>query len=179
MKPREQTETLVLRCQIGDKDAFEELFEQFQPRLRYYVRRLDQTGTNTEDILQEVWLTVLRKISKLKEAKSFRTWLYKIARNTVYGRFRKKHHFAPLNEAELSLQIDPDEEELPRYGAEKIHEALNNIQVQHREVLTLFFLERMPYQAIAEVVGCNIGTVKSRIHYAKQSLRKALESRNE
>jgi RNA polymerase sigma-70 factor (ECF subfamily) len=179
MKPSEQTETLVLRCQIGDREAFEELFEQFQPRVRYYVQRLDETGVNTEDILQEIWLTVLRQICRLKEPQSFRTWLYKIARNTVYGRFRKRRHFAQLQEAELSPQADPDEEELPAYCADRIHKALNNIQPRHREVLTLFFLEQMPYHAIAEIVGCNIGTVKSRLHYAKQSLRKALESRNE
>jgi len=51
MKPSEQTETLVLRCQIGDRDAFMELFEQFQPRLRYYVRRLDETGSGDALIL--------------------------------------------------------------------------------------------------------------------------------
>lgn len=179
MKPSEQTETLVLRCQIGDRDAFMELFEQFQPRLRYYVRRLDETGAHSEDVLQEIWLTVLRKISMLKDPQSFRTWLYKIARNTVYGRFRQQHRFAQLREPELTPQVDSDEEDLPAYGADRIHEALNAIQPRHKEVLTLFFLEQMPYQAIAEIVGCNIGTVKSRIHYAKQSLRKALESRNE
>ena len=59
----EPTEVVVLRCQIGDAVAFEELFERFQPRLRYFLRRLDQTGTDIEDLLQDIWLIVIRKIT--------------------------------------------------------------------------------------------------------------------
>jgi RNA polymerase sigma-70 factor (ECF subfamily) len=179
MNQSEQLEILVLRSQIGDRDAFEELFERFQPRLRYYVRRLDETGADTDDILQDVWLTVLRKIRKLKDPNAFPIWLYRIARNRVYGMFKKKKRFILLREQELSSNIKEEVE--PVFSAEsadKIHKALSNIQPQHREVLTLCFLERLQYQSIAEIVGCSLGTVKSRIYYAKQSLRKELESEN-
>lgn len=175
----EKIEMIVLRCQIGDRDAFEELFEQFQPRLHYYVRRLDETGANVDDILQDIWLIVLRKIRKLKDPKAFPTWLYRIARNEIYGRFRNKEPVVQLKEEELSAVSNEDDPEFAVHRAVDIHKALNNIQPHHREVLTLCFLEQMPYQAIAEIVGCSLGTVKSRVFYAKQSLRKELESENE
>jgi RNA polymerase sigma-70 factor (ECF subfamily) len=179
MDSSEKIEMIVLRCQIGDRDAFKELFEQFQPRLRYYIRRLDERCANTDDILQDIWLIVLRKIRRLKDPKAFLTWLYRIARNEIYGRFRNREPVVQLREEELSVVSNDDEPEFTAHRAAEIHKALNNIQPHHREVLTLCFLEEMPYQAIAEIIGCSLGTVKSRIFYAKQSLRKELESENE
>lgn len=173
-----QLEIIVLRCQNGDTDAFEELFERYQPRLKYYIRRLDATGTNTDDTLQDIWLTVLRRIHKLKNAQSFPIWLYRIARSKVYGRFRQKQKFVRLPEEEHLPEPGEDEHVFSADDAERLHKALNNIQPHHREVITLCFLEQWSYQAIAEIVGCSLGTVKSRIYYAKESLRKELESKN-
>ncbi len=179
MDSDEQQEILVLRCQIGDKDAFEELFEKFQPRLRYYLRNLDQSAHDSEDILQEIWLTVLKKISKLKEPRAFPAWLYKIARNMVYKRFKKSVNFISLDEQQLPVQVSEDNFSFSQEDAQKINRALKNILPHHREVLTLFFLERLPYQAIAEITDSTIGTIKSRIYYAKKSLRKELETEYE
>jgi RNA polymerase sigma-70 factor, ECF subfamily len=180
MNSSENIEMLVLRCQIGDRDAFEELFEQFQPRLRYFVGHLDETGAHLEDILQDIWLIVLRKIHKLKDPKAFPIWLYRIARNEVYGRFRNKEPVIQLKkEEDLSVPSNEDDPEFTAQKAAQIHKALNNIQPHHVEVLTLCFLEEMPYQSIARIIGCSLGTVKSRIFYAKQSLRKELERENE
>jgi RNA polymerase sigma-70 factor (ECF subfamily) len=179
MELGKQLEIIVLRCQNGDTDAFEELFELYQPRLKYYIRRLDATGANTDDTLQDIWLTVFRKIHKLKDARSFPIWLYRIARNRVYGRFRRKQKFARLPEEEHLPELGYDEPVFDADDAERLYKALNNIQPHHKEVITLCFLEQLSYQAIAEIVGCSLGTIKSRIYYAKQSLRKELESKNE
>jgi RNA polymerase sigma-70 factor (ECF subfamily) len=169
---------IVHRCQNGDKAAFEELFEIYQPRLKYYIRRLDSSGTNIDDILQDIWLTVFKKIHKLKDAQSFVVWLYRIARNKVYDGFRLKDRFVRL----------PEDDELPVSGtiepvfdasnAEKLQKALNKLKPNHREVLTLCFIEQMSYQSIADIVGCSIGTVRSRIFYAKQSIREEMERLN-
>ena len=173
-----QLEIIVLRCQNGDTDAFEELFERYQPRLKYYIRRLDATGTSSDDTLQDIWLTVFRKIHKLKDAQSFPIWLYRIARNKVYGRFRQRQKFVRLPEEEHLPELGDDEPVFSADDAERLHKALNNIQPYHREVITLCFLEQLSYQAIAEIVGCSLGTVKSRVYYAKQSLRKEMERQN-
>lgn len=177
MNSCQSLEILVLRCQAGDEEAFEELFELYQPRLRYYIRRLDAKADNIDDMLQDVWLSVYRKIEKLKEPRAFPVWVYRIARNKVYGGFRNKQIFAQLPQERVLSEIK-DEPDIPTDRAEAIHKALDNIQPHHREVLTLCFLENLPYQQIAEIVGCGLGTVKSRIYYAKQSLREEMETPN-
>jgi len=174
----ESVDELVLRCQIGDIAAFEELFERFQPRLRYFVRRLDQTGTDAEDLLQDIWLAVLRKITTLREPTVFSVWLYKIARNRVYRRLQQKRRIVQMPQEELTIPAEDDEPDFKTAMVDKIHKALIKIQPHHREVLTLHFIERMSYEAVAEVVGCNLGTVKSRMYYAKKSLRRELERDN-
>lgn len=177
MKIDKLLQSIVHRCKAGERAAFEELFEIYQPRLKYYVRRLDSGGMNIDDTLQDVWLSVFKKIKKLKDARSFNVWLYRIARNKVYDRFRKKDRFVPLPEEELPVS-GGDEPVFDAEDAEKLHIALNELKPYHREVLTLCFIERMDYKSIAEVVECSIGTVRSRIYYAKQSLRKEMEKHN-
>jgi RNA polymerase sigma-70 factor (ECF subfamily) len=76
---REQV--LLLRCQIGDRDAFEVLFERYERPLRYFINRLLDNSELTEDIFQDTWLTVIRRIHGLKEVDAFPAWLYRIARN--------------------------------------------------------------------------------------------------
>ncbi len=175
MDSGKELENIVLRCKSGDRESFEKLFELYQPRLKYYVRRLDNTNTGTEDILQDIWITVFRKIRKLKENQSFPVWLYRIARNKVYGRLRQSEKFVKLPEDENHPQYNEQENDFSPEDAEQLHKALNKIQPYHREALTLSFIEQMSYQQIAEVIGCSIGTVRSRIFYAKQSLRKEME----
>ena len=178
MEFEKQLEKIVHRCRDGERAAFEELFEMYQPRLKYYVRRLDSGGTNIDDILQDIWLTVFRKIHKLKDARAFAVWLYRIARNKVYDGFRRKDRFVRLPEEDEFSVSGSDEPVFDANDAERLHRALNELKPHHREMLTLCFIERMSYQSIAEVVGCNIGTVRSRIFYAKKSLRKEMERQN-
>jgi len=178
MDSGKQLENIVIRCKSGDRAAFEQLFELYQPRLKYYIRRLDNSGTETEDILQDIWITVFRKIRKLKDNNSFPIWVYRIARNEVFGRFRQNEKFVELPEEKEHPQYNDDNHEFSAENAERLHKAMSKIQPYHREVLTLSFIEQMSYQAIADVVGCSIGTVRSRIFYAKQSLRKEMERNN-
>ena len=178
MEFENRLEQIVLRCQDGERTAFEELFEMYQPRLKYYVRRLDSGGISVDDTLQDIWLTVFRKIYELKDAKVFTVWLYRIARNKVYDEFRNKDRFARLPEEDEIPVSGSDEPVFGANDAEKLHAALNKLKPYHREVLTLSFIEQMPYQSIADVVGCSIGTVRSRIFYAKKSLREEMERQN-
>jgi len=173
-----QLEKTVHRCRAGERAAFEELFEMYQPRLKYYVRRLDSEGVNVDDILQDIWLTVFKKIHKLKDARSFAVWLYRIARNKVYDGFRRKERFVRLQGEDEFPVSGGDEPGFDANDTEKLHRALNELKPYHREVLTLCFIEQMSYQSIADVIGCSIGTVRSRIFYAKQSLREEMERQN-
>jgi RNA polymerase sigma-70 factor (ECF subfamily) len=178
MDSQTQLENIVVRCKSGEREAFEQLFALYQPRLKYYVRRLNDSNSETEDILQNIWVTVFRKVHKLKDNNSFSVWLYRIARNEVFGRFRQNKKFVELPQEKEHPQYNDDDHEFPAEDAQKLHNALNKIQPYHREVLTLSFIEQMSYQQIAEVIGCHIGTVRSRLFYAKQSLRKEMDRYN-
>lgn len=177
MEFKQLLDKIVIRCQRGERAAFMELFEIYQPRLKYYLRRLDNDGTSVDDILQDIWLTVFQKIHTLRQGQSAGVWLYRIARNKVYDGFRRKERCISLPQEDIPVS----ESEAPTFEAneaEGIHEALNKLKPYHREVLTLCFVEQMPYEAIADVVGCSVGTVRSRIFYAKQALRQEMERQN-
>jgi len=170
---------LVRRCQWGDRGAFETLFKQFQPRLRYYVQRLSRTGNHADDLLQNVWLQVIRKIDALEDPQAFVAWLYTIARHEVYSQGRARDPFVELTDERAEQLVEDNEPPFDREDAMRIHRALTRLKDAHREILTLSFLEELSHQEIARVLGINAGTVKSRVYYAKQALRQALERNHE
>jgi len=167
-------QVLLLRCQIGDRDALAELIERHQRPLRYFISNLSENPEMTEDIFQETWLTVIRRISGLKKVDAFTAWLYRIARNKVYQQFRRKRKFAELNE-NIPVPDNVDADVFSPEDAARVHQCLKTLRPEHREVLMLRFLEQMSYQHMAEVLNCSSGTVKSRIHYAKLALKRELE----
>ena len=170
-----QLSALIRRCQRGERAAFEELFQRFQPRLRYYVRRLDTVGDREDDTLQDIWVKVVRKIGSLKDPEAFVAWLYAIARHETYGKARMKDPLVELTDEHLEQFTEQDEPVFTDEDATRIHEALGKLKAHHREILTLSFLEDFSHQQIAEILGVSPGTVKSRIYYAKQALRRELE----
>jgi RNA polymerase sigma-70 factor (ECF subfamily) len=166
--------TLVVRSQIGDEDAFEELLGNYSPRLRLYVARmLGHRQIQTDDLLQEIWVSVFRALPKLNDASSFRAWLFSIARARICREFRRRTlDFQPLAEAQLEAAA-PDAGEV--VDVEALHQHLGELSEEHREALALRFIEEMSYEEIAQVTGHSLGTVRSRIHYAKRALRRAWE----
>jgi RNA polymerase sigma-70 factor (ECF subfamily) len=165
---------LVVRCQAGDRAAFEELVELYQPRLRYFLARMVGDDHAADDLLQEVWFDVYRGVARLADPGAFAAWLYQIARHRALGELRKKRQ--PLSSLE---GIDPAEEgeddDFSAEDAERVHAALGRLAPEHREVLLLRFVEGMAYEDIARVTRCQLGTVRSRIHYAKRALRRVME----
>jgi RNA polymerase sigma-70 factor (ECF subfamily) len=176
MDAAEQMECLILRCQVGDHDAFEEVFRQFQPRIEYYVRRLSATEQGVEDLLQDIWLKVVRKIGTLKHPRAFVSWLYCIARHELYGRGRKVTlQTIAYEEEHLATHDDPDTWLLATEDAERIHRSLDRIKPHHREILILSFMEQLDHAEIAAILACKPGTVRTRLFYAKQAFRKDME----
>jgi len=167
-------QVLVLRCQIGDKDAFAELIEQYQAPLRYFISRLSANPEMAEDTFQDTWLTVIRRIHTLKKIDAFSTWLYRIARNKVYQQLRRKRKLSELNE-NIAVPNNTENDVFSTEDAAKIHRCLKELLPEYREVLMLRFLEQMSYEQISQVINCRLGTVKSRIHYAKLALKKEME----
>ena len=167
-------QVLVLRCQIGDKDAFAELIERYQAPLRYFISRLSANPETAEDIFQDTWLTVIRRIYSLKKTEAFSTWLYRIARNKVYQQLRRKKMLSKLDE-NIAVPNNTENDVFSPEDAAKVHRCLKELLPEYREVLMLRFLEQMSYEQISQVINCRLGTVKSRIHYAKLALKKEME----
>jgi RNA polymerase sigma-70 factor (ECF subfamily) len=169
-------ELLVLRCQRGDPAAMEELVRAWEKRLYYFLRQLVKNEQDAWDILQETWLRVLSGICSVKNSQSLSPWLYRVARNAAFNQARVQSAYrAGLEEHPDADWADDESEAFELDRAERVHNALQRLSVPHREVLTLFFLEDLTIAEIADVVGAQPGTVKSRLFYAKQALRKILQ----
>ena len=170
---------LVLRAQRRDESAFEQLISRYADRLTYYVRRLLNTAEGVDDVLQEVWLAVFRQLPRLRSARAFSPWLYRIARNLAFRRIRDRDEFVSVTDEIEPVAADSPE---PEFGAEDaglIHECLAKLSPHHREALTLRYVSEMTYEQIAETIDCKLGTVRSRLFHAKHALRRAMENRNE
>ena len=166
---------LVVRAQAGDEAAFAELVERYSPRLRYFLRKLLASADQAEDALQDIWLDVFRHLPRLVEPQALRAWLYRIARDRAFARLRKvRRTTEPLDGANVVDPAAAEENDFSLEDAARIHSALDELPPEQREVLVLRFLEEMSYEEIARVVGCQLGTVRSRIHYGKQALKRAL-----
>jgi RNA polymerase sigma-70 factor, ECF subfamily len=165
---------LVLRCQAGDENAFAELVARYHRRLRFYLRRVLPRPDHAEDVLQEVWLAAYRALSQLADPAALAAWLYRIARDKASVEWRKRPLECLLDEANL-VEEPAQEHEFRGEDAQEIHVALDRLGLEQREILVLRFLEDMTYEQIAQVTGCPLGTVRSRLHYAKSALRRAIE----
>jgi len=172
-----QERLLVLCAQAGNRDAFSRLVDLYDRRLLYFIRRILGETEDALDVLQSVWLSVHRKLGKLKAPDAFRVWLYRIAHDQAITELRRKSRRPlPIDDAETMPAVDgASVDEAAFDNAELVHVALADLSFDHRRVLTLRFLEDLSIEEIAEVVGLNAGTVKSRLHYAKLALRLRIE----
>lgn len=168
-------ELLVLRCQREDKGAWEELIHLFERQIFYYIKRLVENETDAWNILQETWIKVIRSIKQIRDPKSLPAWLYSIARKTSMSHLRSKYSKeALLGCAKDIAEIKDYAENLSFENEEQVHYGLSKISLPHREVLTLFFLQDLTLKQIADVLSISIGTVKSRLYYAKHTLKEVL-----
>jgi len=171
-------ELLFLRCKRGEKQALDELIRQWEGRLLYYLRRLVASEEDAWDVLQQTWIKVLNGIKGLDDPQRLPTWLYQIARRTAASHWRGHYREqARMDENADLAELAQAEEGWQFEDAEQVHRALGGISVAHREVLTLCFLEDLSLEQIAEVLAVPLGTVKSRLCYAKRALRAVLEDK--
>ncbi len=169
-------ELLILRCKRGQKEALEELVSNWEKRLFYYIHRLIEDEQEAWSILQEVWVKVLQNIKKVHEPRKLPVWLYSIARKTVISHLRKKYSEKEfVRKGEENSNAEDFDSQYIFDNAEQVHYGLGRISLPHRDILTLFFLQDLSLEEIAEALQVPKGTVKSRLHYAKQALKDVLE----
>jgi len=155
MDSREQLieQMLILRCQMGDKDALAGLIERYQRPLRYFVSRLLDDAQASEDILQDIWLTVIGRISGLKKPEAFSIWLYRIARNKVYYQLRRKKIWSELNE-NIAAPNPNEEDVVSLEDVAEIHRCLGKLRSEHKRSADVAFFGT--HVVSADIPGCKL-----------------------
>ena len=164
---------LLCRCQGGDEAALRELVGKYSPGLRFYLRKLTCDDHAADDLLQETWWDAYRKLASLQNPDAFAAWVYRIARDKAYRLLRRKPRETLETDGSLPelAASTTQEEAFTAEDVQRLRRALDELQPEHREVIVLWFIEQMTYEQIAAVIDRPVGTVRSRIHYAKQRLR--------
>jgi RNA polymerase sigma-70 factor (ECF subfamily) len=165
----------VDRARRGDGVAFRTLVEAYDRRLLYFVRRLLGDSEEAFDVVQQIWLHVHRHLRSLRTPRAFRVWLYRIAHDRAVSELRRQRRPISIDTPPLGEIPEPDPARASFETAESVHTALDKLSTDHRRVLTLHFLEGLAVDEIAEVLRCPEGTVKSRLHYAREALRREIE----
>jgi RNA polymerase sigma-70 factor, ECF subfamily len=172
---RNQETLLVLSARAGDDGAFGQLIARFEKPLLYYLRRFIAQPEAVLDVHQEVWLAAYRQLPRLVSPEAFRAWLYRIAHDKAARFVRRairdeqRTGFLDENCAEFAAEAPKITE------AEAVHKALDQLDVSFREALTLHYLRDLTLEEMALVLGCPVGTVKSRLFHARLALRQRME----
>lgn len=176
VRARTRDEWLVVRCQLGERPAFDELIDRWHEPLSKYLRRLAGDEEAAREVAQDAWLRVLRGIGRLRDGSKLRPWLFGIARRALMDRLRERYAAPSWTEVEMAdIPADPVSGDLEDELRTMEHH-LGGLPVIEREVLTLFYLQELSLGDVAEVLGVPVGTVKSRLFRARQMLRRDIES---
>ena len=179
---------LVRRVQAGDVAAFDQLVLKYRERLFSVIYNLTSNREDTYDLSQEAFIKAFQSIGRFKGKSSFFTWLYRIAVNTTLthlkkNRFKSFLSFETLHEEAspadvlevLSSKTSTEKPALLKELQYKLNEALQTLSVKHRTVIVLFEIDDLSHQEIADIMNCSVGTVRSRLHYAKKQLQVKLK----
>jgi RNA polymerase sigma-70 factor (ECF subfamily) len=181
--------TVVRRVQAGDLAAFDSLILKYRERVFGVVYNMTSNREDAADLTQDAFIKAFQSIHRFAGQSSFFTWLYRIAVNSTLSHLRKAKlrtffSFEKINEEDkntelLALLTDKtgaDRELFVKELQEKLNEAMQKLSIKHRTVVTLFEIDGLSHEEIAEVMDCSVGTVRSRLHYAKQLLQAELQS---
>jgi RNA polymerase sigma factor (sigma-70 family) len=180
---QEHINQLVRNAQKGDKDAFHDLHQIFWRQIRYFIWKTLKNESEVEDVLQETFIEAYRHLSQLKDPSVFRPWLYKIALYQCNRVFRRKRPliFSDMEESVVAAIPDETAEFLPLSVLENkeagalILRLVEQLPDEQRMTLTLFYYQQMTIVEIARIMDCPENTVKSRMRYAKRTLRTQIE----
>jgi len=182
-EPLEQT--LLIEAQQGDNNAYEDLQLMLQPAIHRFVQRMLNDPMLTEDIVQEVFIKFYQHLGNIDPPEKLRPYLYRIARNRCYDELRRmgRHESVSLDDEPVEVYVSftqahtqPKPDDVTHWlllGVE-VREAIDQLPESQRRALILSSEEEMSYAEIAEIEGVSIGTVKSRVYYAKKNLRQFL-----
>jgi RNA polymerase sigma-70 factor (ECF subfamily) len=177
---------LISRCQRGDADALKEIFDRYHRKVYRIAYGVVRQREEALDIVQEVFIKLYRSIRNFKSQSKFYTYLYRMAMNTAIDHVRemKRTPFSSLDGMEGFQPSDgaekrPDSILLRKELEEKVKVALDKLPAEQRMALIFREIEGLSYQEMAATMGCSIGTVMSRLHYARKRIQELLKNDTE
>jgi len=175
---------LVRRARKGQLSAYDELVRRYQERIYATIYHMTSNHEDANDLAQEAFIKAFHALRSFKGGSSFYTWVYRIAVNKTINFLKQRKNKAQmsLNDMDLNAEHDPDlvaliSDKTPRREAglaelsEKLNEALQKLSEPHRLAVTLHDVQGLSHEEIATIMDCNIGTVRSRLFYARQQLQ--------
>lgn len=175
---------LVKRARRGDLGAYDELVRRYQERIYATIYHMTSNHEDANDLAQEAFIKAFHALKSFKGGSSFYTWVYRIAVNKTINFLKQRKHKTQmsLDDLDVNAEHDPDlvaliSEKTPRREAnlaelqEKLNTAMQKLSEPHRLVVTLHDVQGLSHEEIAKIMDCNIGTVRSRLFYARQQLQ--------
>jgi RNA polymerase sigma-70 factor (ECF subfamily) len=175
---------LVTRAQQGDLSAFDELVQRYQERIYATVYHMTANHEDATDLAQEAFIKAFHALKTFKGGSSFYTWVYRIAVNKTINFLKQRKHKnqLSLNDLDLHAENDPDlvaliSDKTPRREVglaelqEKLNAAMLKLSETHRLAVVLHDVQGLSHEEIAKIMECNVGTVRSRLFYARQQLQ--------
>ena len=181
---------LVKRCQAGDTDAFDELVTRYRTRIFGMIYNMVHNEQDAWDLAQDSFLKAWKSIGRFRGQSSFYTWIYRIVMNVTIDWLRKKQIKGSGTEFDDAIELTavdpasktvPKTEALPHQSMERneirarIDKAIAQLSPEQRAVILMKEIDDMQYHEIAEALNCSIGTVMSRLFYARKKLQSLLK----
>ena len=180
----QEEQQLVKRARVGDLDAYDELVGRYQERIYATVYHMTANHEDANDLAQETFIKAYQALKSFKGDSSFFTWVYRIAVNKTINflKQRKNKTHMSLDDLDFNAEHDADlvaliSEKTPRREVnlielqEKLNAAMQKLSEVHRLVVTLHDVQGLSHEEISKIMGCNTGTVRSRLFYARQQLQ--------
>lgn len=178
---------LVLKAQQGDLHAFDLLVERYHSKIYGLTYNMTSNREDAEDLTQEIFVKAYEALPRFKGKSSFYTWVYRIAVNKTinYRKKRNRKRALSLDSFDQDIKLDDAYHEMTAKGSplrnislselqKKLNEALQNLSEKHRTVVVMHDMQGIPHDEIAKVVGASVGTVRSRLFYARRQMQTEL-----
>jgi RNA polymerase sigma-70 factor (ECF subfamily) len=179
MPANSQEINLIICAKGGDLGAFESLYEMYKGPIYRTALAITSDRSAAEEILQDTFLRAFKHLDNIREGVSLSPWLYRIAVNLAYDWTARRSRGSVALESVIERLIAPMSAS-PEHKVEQrelyslVYEALEKLEFKQRATLVLFYLHDFSLVEVAEIMDCPVGTVKSRLHYARENLRREL-----
>lgn len=184
LEPKQDDSQWVELAKTGDTVAFDKLVELYHSRIYTLTYQMTSNREDAEDLTQEIFVKAFEALPRFKGRSSFYTWLYRIGINKTINYRKKRNRHRPLSLDAMEQEVKQDERyhDLSSKGSPlrnlslselqlKLNEAMQGLSEKHRTVVVMHDMQGIPHDEIAKVVGVSVGTVRSRLFYARRQLQ--------